>query len=103
MTKHATLMALGLTALAVGCGGGTRDDAPTSPSTQLQAAPSRERPSEQELAAARTSAPVTAVPVKYVVDPGSEAQLRSAAGTEAARPDASPGLKTEGGARRPIP
>ncbi|RYZ39229.1 MAG: hypothetical protein EOO71_20860 [Myxococcaceae bacterium] len=100
MKKHATFMALGLTALAVGCGG--REEAPPSPSASLQAAPSQERPSEQELAATRTSAPVTAVPVKYVVAPDSAPQVRISAGVEAARPESAPGLTGSDSPRRPL-
>ncbi|RKG77999.1 hypothetical protein [Corallococcus terminator] len=99
MKKHATFMALGLTALTVGCGDGAREEAPSPSPASLQAAPSQDRPSEQELAATRTSAPVTAVPVKYVIAPDSAPHVRISAGVEAARPE-SPGLTGSDGPRR---
>ncbi|WP_223637787.1 hypothetical protein [Corallococcus sp. EGB] len=85
MKKHATFMALGLTALLMGCGEALREEAPPAAVPELQAAPSQDLPSAEQLAATRTQAPVTAVPVKYVVDPSSAPQLRISAGTESAQ------------------
>lgn len=100
MKKHATLMMWGLAALAAGCGEAPREEAPQAAASELQAAPAQGLPSVEQLAATRTDSAVTAVPVKYVVDPGAAPQLRASPGTEAARQAESSGLTSARGARR---
>jgi hypothetical protein len=102
MKKHATFIALGLAALMGGCGDAPREDpAPAAP-TGLQAAPVQDMPTVQQLAATRTPEPVTAVPVKYAVDPGAAPQSRVAPGAEAAPHAPSHALTTPGAARRAV-
>ncbi|MBN8465388.1 hypothetical protein JYJ95_02620 [Corallococcus exiguus] len=102
MKKHATFMALGLTALLTGCGEAPREEALPATAPELQTAPTQELPSAEQLAATRTQAPVTAVPVKYVVDPAGAPQLRISAGTESAQRAPSTERASAGSPRRSL-
>ncbi|MFP2924804.1 hypothetical protein ACLESO_06225 [Pyxidicoccus sp. 3LG] len=100
MKMNATFMGAGLLVLAMGCGNTPPEDASAPPASQVQASPARDMPSERELAATRTSAPVTAVPVRYVVDPGTTTQLSVSAGVERANPSSTAESLAPGAVRR---
>ena len=95
----ATFMGFGLVALAMGCGSAPPEE---SSAPRVQASPARDMPSAQELAATRTSAPVTAVPVRYVVDPATTTQLSVSAGVEKASPSSASESLAPGAARRSL-
>lgn len=101
MKRNARFMGFGLLALAVGCGSTPQEDA-SEPPAQVQASPAQDMPSEQELAATASSAPVRAVSVRYVVDPSTTTQLSVPSGAQKSR-DASPSESLAPGAvRRPL-
>ena len=100
MKMNMTCMCFGLLTVAMGCGNTPQDDSPAQPPSNVQASPARDMPSAQELAATATSAPVTAVPVRYVVDPSTTTQLSVSAGAERASPSASSETQTPGAMRR---
>ncbi|MCP3139389.1 hypothetical protein [Pyxidicoccus xibeiensis] len=99
MKMDATFMGFGLLVLAMGCGN-TPPESAAPPASQVQASPARDMPSAQELAATRTSAAVTAVPVRYVVDPATTTQLSVSAGTEKASPSSTSEPLAPGAVRR---
>ncbi len=102
MKMNVTCMCFGLLAVAMGCGNTPQDDSPAQQPPEVQAAPARDMPSAQELAATATSAPVTAVPVRYVVDPSTTTQLSVSAGAERANPSASSASQAPGAMRRSL-
>jgi hypothetical protein len=102
MTMKVTFMGFGLLALAVGCGNTPPEEPATPPDSQVQASPARDMPSERELAATRTAASVTAVPVRYVVDPGTTTRLSVSAGAERAISSSPSETSTPGAARRSL-
>ncbi|QSQ17025.1 hypothetical protein [Myxococcus landrumensis] len=94
---------LGLVFLAVGCGENSPEPAAEPPPSTHEASLEESMPSEAELAATRTAAGVTAVPVNYVIDPSTTMELTVTSGEEQAEPAASPlSPETPGAVRRPL-
>ncbi|WP_338867754.1 hypothetical protein [Myxococcus stipitatus] len=81
---------LGLVAMAVGCGENSPEPASEPPPSTHEASLEEAMPSEAELSATRTSAVVTAVPVKYVIDPSTTMELIVTPGEQQAEPAVSP-------------
>ena len=102
MKKNARFMSFGLLALAVGCGGTAQEEA-SAPSAQVQASPAQDMPSEQELAATASAAPVRAVSVRYVVDPSTTPQLSVPAGAQKSSPPSPSESLAPGAVRRSLP
>lgn len=100
MRMNAIVMSFGLLALAMGCGNTPPEESSSQSPPQLQASPAQDRPSERELAATAPSAPVTAVPVRYVVDPSTTTQVSVSAGAETANPSLSAEPLPPGAMRR---
>lgn len=99
MRMNALFVGFGLMALAMGCGSTPQEDA-SAP--QVQASPAQDMPSEQQLAETASAAPVTAVRVRYVVDPTTTTQLSVSAGAQKASDTAPSETLAPGAVRRPL-
>jgi hypothetical protein len=97
MKSSARITLLGLMVLAVGCG----DNSP-QPSAEPPP-PAPEISPVEAMAPAGASDPVTAVPVRYVVDPSTTTQLSVSSGVELDAPGpSSPAPGTPGAMRRTL-
>ncbi|MFY2559739.1 hypothetical protein ACN469_19035 [Corallococcus terminator] len=102
MKMKVRCIGLGLLALAASCGDNPLEDSSATPPEQLQASPAQEMPSEQALAATHTAEALTAVPVRYVVDPTTTTQFSASAGVEETVSSSSSRAVTPGAARRSL-
>lgn len=91
MRSLVSVTVLGLVFTAMGCGENSPEPASEPPPSAHEAALEEPMPSEAELAATRTSSAVTAVPVKYVIDPSTTMELIVTPGEQQAQPAVSPG------------